>query len=1015
MTQHDTGLTIRTHGSKLRLAILTGVVLAALLGNPHDRAWAAADSWIAGANANWFTAGNWSAGVPAPGDDAIIPSTNSTTATISGATAATANSLSIDNGGVTVGNITAGQLTVGGTITVGTFGANGKLTLTLGTISANGLSVGATGSYSDTAGNTIILTGSSPTIQMAAGVNVIVNSTITGANGLTKDGLGTLTLTGSNTYSGGTTISNGTLQVGNSGTTGFLGSGDVTNNGALVFKRSDSLAVDNAISGTGSVAQAGSGTLTLLGTNTYSGTTTINGGTLQVGNGATNGTLGTGAVINNSILVFDHSDDLVVSNAISGGGNFIQNGSNTLTLVGTNTYSGSTTINAGTLVVGDGGTNGSIGTGPVIDNSALVFNRGDSNVIASTISGTGSFTQAGTGLVIFAASNTYTGVTVISSGTLQVGNGGASGSLGGGDVTNNSSLVFDRSNSILVTNLIAGVGSLTQAGTGLLTLTNVNTYSGGTWISNGGTLAVRDSHALGTGDLNIQNGTMALNTMTVNVGGNFTQNSNGVLAVSIGQTNVFGQLAIAGSATLDGTLRLVQANSFLPEHNDTFVVLTASNGVTGTFAALTNGFSSISPLLNPQLTYNADDVTLKWTQSSFVPFALTHNQAAVARALNGVASSTVSSAVALVNFLDYIPSPTNNLPIAFSLISPEELTAIFNMTLADMDVQGNQFLKRASELRAGYRGLYTELYNQNSSDNTTAASNPNSSLVEPSPDIFRQSIDNPWGIYMETIGEFVSVQGNTNASGYHQASGGLVLGIDRRISDQLVLGGAFTYLSDGADLSQKGKISADETFAQLYGVWFKDGFHVEGMAGVGYNSYTTKRQGLQGLAKGNTTGEDWGGLLSGGYDWQQQKWSFGPVGELQYENVGIDPYREKGSLAPLHIQGQSMDALHSQLGGAVRYRGNIPGTWSFITPELNLGWRHDFYGNTVPLSAHLADGAGGVFTVNGPSLGSDSMVGSLGVTVQWVPTFSTYVNFTAQLGRTGYEAETISGGMRFDF
>jgi autotransporter-associated beta strand protein len=1015
MAQHDNGLTIRTRGSNLRLAILTGMVLAILLGNRHDQAWAATDSWLAGVSGNWFDAGNWSAGVPGPADDAIIPSTNSTTALISGATGATANSLSIDNGGVTVGNISAGSLTVAGTIAVGTFGANGKLTLTLGTISANGLSVGATGSYSDAAGNTIILTGSNPTIQMAANVNVIVNSTITGANGLTKDGLGTLTLTGSNTYSGGTTISNGTLQVGNSGITGSLGGGDVTNNGALVFKRSDGIIVDNAISGTGSVAQAGSGTLILLGTNTYSGSTTINGGTLQVGNGGTNGTLGTGAVIDNSVLVFDHSDDLVVSNAISGGGSFVQNGSNTLTLVGTNTYSGSTTINAGTLVVGDGGTNGSLGTGPVIDNSALVFNRSDSNVVASTISGSGSLTQTGTGILILSGGNTYTGLTVISSGTLQVGNGGASGSLGRGAVSNNSALVFDRSDNIVVSNLISGVGSLNQAGTGLLTLTNVNTYSGGTWISNGGTLAVRDSHALGSGDLNLLKGTLALNTMTVNVGGNFTQTSNGVLAVSIGNTNVFGQLAVAGSATLDGTLRLVQANNFLPRPNETFVVLTASNGVTGTFAALTNGFATISALLNPQLTYNADDVTLKWAQSSFVPFALTHNQAVVARDLDAVASSMISSAVALVNFLDYVPNPTNSLPIAFNQIAPEELAAIFTISLADMDVLGNQFLKRASELRAGYHGLYTDLYNQNSPDNNTAANNSNSSLVVPSPDIFRQSIDNPWGVYLEAIGEFVNVQGNTNASGYHQASGGLVLGIDRRISDQLVLGGAFSYFSDGAALSQKGKITADETFAQLYGVWFKDGYHVEGTAGAGYNSYTTKRQGLQGFAKGDTTGEDWGGLLSGGYDWQQQKWSFGPVGEIQYENVGIDPYREKGSLAPLHIQGQSMDALHSQLGGAVRYRGNIPGTWSFITPELNLAWRHDFYGNTVPLSAHLASGAGGVFTVNGPNLGSDSMVGTVGVTIQWVPTFSTYVNITAGLGRTGYEAETISGGMRYDF
>ncbi len=107
---------------------------------------------------------------------------------------------------------------------------------------------------------------------------------LTGAGALLKEFPGTLILAGTNTFAGGTTIFGGTLQIGNGGATGTLGSGNVTNNAVLSFNRDNSanLVVANAISGTGSVTQAGTGTTILTATNTYSGATNVNGGTLQI-------------------------------------------------------------------------------------------------------------------------------------------------------------------------------------------------------------------------------------------------------------------------------------------------------------------------------------------------------------------------------------------------------------------------------------------------------------------------------------------------------------------------------------------------------------------------------------------------------------------------------------------------------------------------------------------------------------------------------------------------------------
>jgi autotransporter-associated beta strand protein len=334
-------------------------------------------------------------------------------------------------------NSYTGQTTVsGGTLQVGnaaalenstvSVGVDGGLAFSagLGSAALGGLAGSGNLSLQDAADSPLALT------VGGNGASTTYSGVLSGPGSLAKTGSGTLVLTGANSY-GTTTISTGMLQVGDGGTAGTLGTGAVTDDGALVFSRSDTLTVTNAIGGSGSLTQSGVGTLVLTGANSY-GTTTIAAGTLQVGDGGTAGTLGAGAVTDGGALVFSRSDTLTVANAVGGSGSLTQSGTGTLVLAGANGYTGVTTVSAGTLQLGDGLANDSSVVGNIVDNAALVVADPGDVTLSGTISGSGSLSSEGGGILTLTGANTFAGGTQVVAGTVALA--GAS-PLGTGGVT----------------------------------------------------------------------------------------------------------------------------------------------------------------------------------------------------------------------------------------------------------------------------------------------------------------------------------------------------------------------------------------------------------------------------------------------------------------------------------------------------------------------------------------------------------------------------------------------------
>ncbi|ECX0938952.1 autotransporter outer membrane beta-barrel domain-containing protein [Salmonella enterica subsp. enterica serovar Altona] len=422
--------------------------------------------------------------------------------------------------------------------------------------------------------------------------NVDANSGWNGQS-LTKTGAGTLILNAENTYTGGTTISDGTLVANN---VEALGTGNVTDNARLELNTGGDF--DNAISGSGQVVKSGDETLTLSGANSYTGGTTISGGTLVASNVEA---LGTGDVTDDATLELNTGGDF--DNAISGSGQVVKSGDETLTLSGSNTYTGGTLISSGTLVANDVN---ALGTGDVTDNAVLELNTGGDFI--NSIGGTGRVEKSGDETLTLSGSNTYTGGTTINDGTLVATSVDA---LGSGDVTDNATLELNTGGDF--TNNIGGTGRVEKSGDGTLTLSGSNTYTGGTTI-NDGTLVATSVDALGTGDVT-DDATLELNT-----GGDFDNAISGS-----------GQVVKSG----DETLTLSGANSYTGGTTISGGTLVASN-----VEALGSG--DIDNYASLQLNASGQFVTANLTTHDNATTAIGAGSALRANTLTQEANSTLA-------------------------------------------------------------------------------------------------------------------------------------------------------------------------------------------------------------------------------------------------------------------------------------------------------------------------------------------------------------------------------------
>lgn len=348
---------------------------------------------------------------------------------------------------------------LGGTLaasSIQNFGWTGDITINNARLRADA-SIDFGSGYVPYGGRLFHLTGAAEIQATAAGTTVTVDRTMDGSGALIKTGQGTLVLTGNTTHTGGTSIESGILKIGGGGNTGSL-LGNIENNGHLEFHRSDNITFGGVISGTGDLTKWGDGNLTLTNSHTYTGATFIKQGTLTV-NGAISGagglvTIDSGATLNGSGTV---NRDILVNGTLAS--SLIITGQLTLAnqqsvgavtsgttataasgqqlVVTSATTGGTIDTSAGTASIGTldgaslntgnwGATVTTLSSGSITTSGgSLVAQQGD---FTGTITGSGGLTKTGSGSLTLHESNSYTGDTIVSGGTLQVAVGTATGS-----------------------------------------------------------------------------------------------------------------------------------------------------------------------------------------------------------------------------------------------------------------------------------------------------------------------------------------------------------------------------------------------------------------------------------------------------------------------------------------------------------------------------------------------------------------------------------------------------------
>jgi outer membrane autotransporter protein len=507
---------------------------------------------------------------------------------------------------------------------------------------------------------------------------------------------------------------------------------------------------------------------------------------------------------------------------------------------------------------------------------------------------------------------------------------------------------------------------------------------------------------------------------TLNVAGSYTQTGNGTLQAEVASPTNYDKISISGvpgSANLDGTIAPTLLGGYRPSAGQVFPgVVTTTGGVMGTFSNVAQPLT-----LNWQPVYNANSVDLQFQPNYANPaLGLTSNGQAVGTMLNGVAGSGPTGDLgAVLNTIDSFSS-AGAVANAYKQISPEKAGALSNLGFVAAAFQMRNLATRTTNLRfvQGESGGSSSLtsgglsFNYSKPDGLMLAYNGASLSNLFSARKEFQAPESRWGFFADGGAAFGSQNSSVNQTGYNFTLGGLTVGADYRLRDNLLVGLATGYSNTSSDFNGSGgSINANTIPFNAYAAYFS------GSLGYALNLFDLKRaisfDGIARTASSSTTGNQFNLYGETGYDLKLSRFILTPSATLAYSALWVGGFTEQdaGSLN-LKVARQSANSVQTGVGGRLTVPLNVASVK--VVPQGYAFYQHEFANGSRGLNASLSQGSSTFNFQTDATKRNYALVGA-SVTVGLKQNLYAQANYNAEVGRGNSTVQYVNAGLRFEF
>ncbi|MEA1951470.1 MAG: autotransporter domain-containing protein [Planctomycetota bacterium] len=600
------------------------------------------------------------------------------------------------------------------------------------------------------------------------------------------------------------------------------------------------------------------------------------------------------------------------------------------------------------------------------------------NMYQGTQGEVGSLTKTGNGTLTLSGTNTYEGGTTVSGGILA----GTVSSLQG-NITNNATVVFDQASEGAYSGVMDGNGILVKSNAGVLSFSGNHNHGfsglvdvqGGKFVLNGsivaGNVAVRANTTLG-GNATIaslnNSGTVAPGNSigTINVVGNFVANSGATTEIEINNAGQCDLINVGGSATInsDAVLKVVPLDTITLSHRYKFMM--TADGISGEFDVLDTS------LIDFTADIRGNDYYIVVARTPFSRVARTQNQHQIAAYLERTYSSATGDYRTVMNDLMFLPTDDE---VRHAM---DQMDGELFPTLSIVNLQAVSNLNRmvADQLRPGAALVSDGFADSQIALGDMVVRGQNGRCCD------------WWTGWTAGYGLGGRGYGDGNAHGYNFGTGGMVVGIDRRLDRQTRFG--LLYGNGFASTRLEGLSDSSSIDSHVFGLYLKRRnacWYSTTIADMGFDKYKSRRRIAIGAIDRSAESEH-DGWQSTVYQEIGRTMGFGrglylqPYGALQYIHIRQEGFDETGADSlDLHVAGEDLNSIRTLLGGRLIANRLLPwlgrGELAFRTH-----WAHELLDQTTGIvSTSLSGGGTPGFEVRGVDLGRDWVI--LGPDVMW--------------------------------